>query len=884
MVVWRRGSARRGPGGGVVTVGTVVAMLAALGVTLFGVGAAEQTLASYDVSSWLWSSGKGEVARVNGVTGRVDTRYRVADAEGHQVQVSQNDRYVVLRDVATGTISVLDLATLQVGASTQAASGLGIAVAMSDRATFVIDSVQGVVRQLDPGTLQPVGEALRFMPGVSGGSIDADGRLWLLVPGEGTVVAVRPAPTRTAAATVDRPAAGGPSAGPGAGPAVVRTETVAPPAHELALSVLDTGVAVLDRTAATLTTLRGTERRTVTLPVAGAGQLPPRTGGGAVPVTVPDDRHVYVVSGDKVSRFTVPGDSPRLGPCVAWSGRLYCPDDATGTVYVLDEAGRPAASIEIPNHGGAPLELEVREDRLFINAPSSSTARVVDRHGTVTTVDKYAEDVLGGDPPPAPPPPPPPPPKPQPGKPGAPVRVSATAGDAQATVVWGPAPANGSTLQKYVVTGAGRSVDVGANQRSLVVTGLVNGERYEFSVYAVNGRGEGPAKTSNPVVPTADVPDAPTGVTAGANPDGTVAVRWAAANGQGRRITRYTVTAVSTDGREAVGDATGTSLTVAAGGGKALAYGTQYAFVVTAVNDRGASSTASAPSPTVVPFSRPDRPAGVRAVAPNARGTLTVSWSPSADNGRPVTGYLVTAGPVTREVHGGTSTQLTGLPDGATVTVGVVAVNEAGRSDPASTVSRTVAPPTLTLTGSSTTVTSLTVRGSVVDNGSPATCQLAVQGAGTAKGACSGLTVTGLRPGTSYGYTVTATNVAGGTSATGNASTPGVYGIAVCENNLSSSDPAQHTWCDDYTNGREIHSAPNDSPSSRVGRADQYQRIQALCTVTGQTISAYVYNRGKNDTNLWVRVPWGGGTGYMSFAWLNLEGYGINDIGPVPPC
>ena len=22
----------------------------------------------------------------------------------------------------------------------------------------------------------------------------------------------------------------------------------------------------------------------------------------------------------------------------------------------------------------------------------------------------------------------------------------------------------------------------------------------------------------------------------------------------------------------------------------------------------------------------------------------------------------------------------------------------------------------------------------------------------------------------------------------------------------------------------------------------------------------------------------------LSFAWLNLEGYGINDIGPVPPC
>src|SRR3712207_7028288 len=48
-----------------------------------------------------------------------------------------------------------------------------------------------------------------------------------------------------------------------------------------------------------------------------------------------------------------------------------------------------------------------------LNAPGSSTARVVDNAHTVRTVDKYADDVLGGDAPPAPPTPPPPPPKPK---------------------------------------------------------------------------------------------------------------------------------------------------------------------------------------------------------------------------------------------------------------------------------------------------------------------------------------------------------------------------------------------------------------------------------------------------------------------------------------
>ena len=49
-------------GGGLVTLGTVVGLIAVLGLTLFGTGAANNAVASYDVSSWLWSNDKGEVA------------------------------------------------------------------------------------------------------------------------------------------------------------------------------------------------------------------------------------------------------------------------------------------------------------------------------------------------------------------------------------------------------------------------------------------------------------------------------------------------------------------------------------------------------------------------------------------------------------------------------------------------------------------------------------------------------------------------------------------------------------------------------------------------------------------------------------------------------
>ncbi|WP_443084018.1 hypothetical protein, partial [Verrucosispora sp. WMMA2121] len=60
--------------GGLVTVGTVLALLAAMGLTVLGLGSADNAVANYDASSWLWSAARSELARVNGVTARVDTR------------------------------------------------------------------------------------------------------------------------------------------------------------------------------------------------------------------------------------------------------------------------------------------------------------------------------------------------------------------------------------------------------------------------------------------------------------------------------------------------------------------------------------------------------------------------------------------------------------------------------------------------------------------------------------------------------------------------------------------------------------------------------------------------------------------------------------------
>ncbi|GHJ52865.1 hypothetical protein Nm8I071_21720 [Nonomuraea sp. TT08I-71] len=852
--------------GGLVTIGTVAALLAAMGLTVLGLGAADNAVANYDASSWLWSTSRSELARVNGVTARVDTRMEVPGGRRHQMQVAQTDRLLILRDLNTGQVSSLDLATLQITATTPTAPGLGVSVALHEDAAFVVDAVQGIVRQLDPRSLTPVGEPVRYPPGITGGAFDGAGKLWVAVPSEGTVSAV------TAAELPATPGAAPPA---GLSPKRVETYEVAEPAHELVVSTLDEGVAVLDRTSTSLVTVRAGRTVRADLTTTAPGSLPARTSGPQVPVTVAGERKVHVVrDSDEVQRFTVPGAGERLSPAVAWAGRFYCADENTGTVYSFDANGQLVDTIKGSGRPG-PMELEVRENHLFINPPNSSTAQVVDDRNQVREVNKYANDVLGGDPPPVAPPPPPPK-KPKVGKPGAPRAVTAAAGNASARVSWQAAASNGAEITRYVVEGAGQRHEVGANQRALEITGLTNGETYTFAVHAVNAKGDGPARKSNPVTPTAAVPDPPASVTAEARPDGTVLVKWPAANGQGNTVTKYAVTASSAGATAPAGESPKTELVIPAG---QLEYGTQYAFTVIAVSDKGAGSKASPVSNTVVPFTAPKAPTELRAsTVADQPGTIAVQWAPAVDNGRPVTKYVVEAAGKTTEVTD-VQTTIGGLGDGQNVTVKVKAVNEAGPGAEASTTARTVAAPRVTVTGSSADATSVTVTFTVDAGGGRATCSAATGGK-TASGSCSSLRVTGLTPGTAYTVTVTASNAAGKGTATRAQSTDPVYGVATCKNGSSG---AEATYCNSDRagrNGNEIFEITQQVDSRQAGWVPDGTRLRTFCKKQGEEVYAYIYNNDKRST-WWVQIDYKGKT-YIPWAWLNLEGG--DNLNLLPTC
>ena len=189
--------------------------------------------------------------------------------------------------------------------------------------------------------------------------------------------------------------------------------------------------------------------------------------------------------------------------------------------------------------------------------------------------------------------------------PGAPTGVTATAGQASATVSW-TAPSGGGAPTSYEVTpyiGAtaqtAKTVTGTPPATSTTVTGLAAGTAYTFRVRAANIEGNGPqSAASNAVTPTsAGLPAAPTAVTA--SPDAEAAVvRWTPAGDGGSALTTYTVTPY-------VGGVAQADTTVDAPASRAtvtgLTLGTSYTFRVRANNANGAG-TQSAETAAVSPM------------------------------------------------------------------------------------------------------------------------------------------------------------------------------------------------------------------------------------------------------------------------------------------
>ena len=372
---------------------------------------------------------------------------------------------------------------------------------------------------------------------------------------------------------------------------------------------------------------------------------------------------------------------------------------------------------------------------------------------------------------------------PAPTVPAAPVGVSATSGNGQVTVDWSAPADGGSPLTGYTVRAVGGAGTpppptlVGPDVTTVIVGNLTNGRQYTFQVTATNAVGTSTAATAHAT--PAGAPTAPQAVTASAG-DGQVTVSWTAPAASGAPVTGYTVTPY--DGNVALSATqVGPSVTTVIVG--SLTNGTSYRFDVTATNAIGTSPAASA---NATPAGPPGPPTAVSAAAGNAQATVT--WTAPADNGSPLTGFMVTpyvngaAQTPTSVAPTVTGTTIGSLSNGTTYTFAVTATNAIGTS-PAGTsgaVTPAAPPPTATVPSAPTGLTavpgnaSATVSWAAPANtgGTPLTSYTLTASTGGSVVSTLALPptattqlVSGLVNGTAYTFDLIATNAVGDSAA-----------------------------------------------------------------------------------------------------------------------
>ena len=215
--------------------------------------------------------------------------------------------------------------------------------------------------------------------------------------------------------------------------------------------------------------------------------------------------------------------------------------------------------------------------------------------------------------------------------PGPPTAVTATAGNASATLRWSPPVSDGGSaligyrITPYIGGVAQTPINTGTTGTTYAVTALTNGTTYTFTVLAINGSGAGPESVaSNPVTPAPPtVPGAPTGLT-GASRDSAVSLTWTAPDADGgSAITGYRITPfIGSNAQTPVNTGnTATGFTVTG-----LQNGTTYTFTVAATNAVG-NGPASAPSSPVTPAVPPANP-----IVLENRNQGTTSWQLTIDH------------------------------------------------------------------------------------------------------------------------------------------------------------------------------------------------------------------------------------------------------------
>ncbi|WP_413452615.1 hypothetical protein AA0Y32_09855 [Georgenia phoenicis] len=355
---------------GVVEAGVAAAGAVLVVGALVGNGVASTVIDMSDGQTWLPDE-DGRIVQINPATGQPERRL-VVGGPGSELDVAQRDGHLVVTDLATGTVTSIDLASL-IASGSRGLDGEDTKVLLGGGMVVVVDLSPGTVRAVDPLTLADLGRPYRT-DDLADAVIDDTGEVWLVTT-EGQLRSVTfDARGGTWGVGTDRPVTG----------AGQQTRLLP---HDAGATVFapDGGVVVqVGNGADTAVSVAALEGSVLPAPTSPA-DLAPASVPEAGLVVMLADREALTVAVSEIG-------CRRPGAPQVFNDLVYVPCPGDGRVVVLDRTGARAAEDIIVPGGGDP-ELVVDDGRLIVRTPTDGRIVIVQADGTTSTVDISAADV-----------------------------------------------------------------------------------------------------------------------------------------------------------------------------------------------------------------------------------------------------------------------------------------------------------------------------------------------------------------------------------------------------------------------------------------------------------------------------------------------------------
>jgi titin len=348
--------------------------------------------------------------------------------------------------------------------------------------------------------------------------------------------------------------------------------------------------------------------------------------------------------------------------------------------------------------------------------------------------------------------------------PGAPLITGAHRGNAKITIDFTDGATGGAAITSHTATDPthGSFPCVGSGG-SCEVQNLTNGTAYTFTLHATNSAGNSLESNAASTLTPATVPAAPA-ISAALPGNAQVTLTFVDGSTGGDPITSHAVSWTMSGGSGATQCVTNPCLITG------LANGTAYTFKAKATNGVGSSGDSAATLP-VTPVTLAGAPV-VTSLRVSGTAVVVAFSAPSGNGGSPIVGYQI-------RLDGGTWTPLAitgtdpytatvgGLSRGVNHLIALRAVNGTGpgvaSADSVVRLPDVPAPPTAVTAEAGNAQASVSFSAPANDGGAGITGYLAVAAPGGASGTCasSPCTVTGLRNGVRYTFTVRAANAVG---------------------------------------------------------------------------------------------------------------------------